>query len=376
MTTSTSLPHQYQKRILLVVIGMTPQIVTETLYKLAIDSETPFIPTEIHIITTKEGANSVKVALLGTENDEGKFYTLCNDYNLSGIRFNEDMIHIIADTEGQFINDSESDEQNKIASDFITQKVQQFTKDSDTALHVSLAGGRKTMSYYAGYALSLYGRWQDRLSHIIVNQPFMSTTEFFYPRPKAERFEINNRYYSTDDARIILSDIEYLRMRYQVPEALLEGKAGFQETIRKIQRFNDEPSVTLNFSQLTVAFNGLTLQLPMIDFAFYAWMCERKQQQQPPLILDEDAFMFDFLEIYAFITRGRGHYPRTAAIAKEKGVTEQKNWFETRKSALHKAIKIGLGNNLALPFFIQGHIHQQKMAYTIDIPAERIEIIK
>jgi len=35
MRSTTQQPEQYSKRILLLVIGMTPQIVTETLYKLA-----------------------------------------------------------------------------------------------------------------------------------------------------------------------------------------------------------------------------------------------------------------------------------------------------------------------------------------------------
>ena len=213
MTDLTPPPHQHTKRILLVVIGMTPQIVTETLYKLAIESDPPFIPSEIHLITTQEGANSAKLALLGTEHDQGWFYTFCEDYGITGIRFSDAMIHIIADTEGQFINDNQSTEHNRIASDFITHKVKQLTEDDTTALHVSLAGGRKTMSYYAGYALSLYGRWQDRLSHVLVNFPFTNNKDFFYPRPKAERFECNNRYYSTDDANIILADIPLLLSR-------------------------------------------------------------------------------------------------------------------------------------------------------------------
>jgi CRISPR-associated protein (TIGR02584 family) len=35
---------------------------------------------------------------------------------------------------------------------------------------MSIAGGRKTMGFYAGYALSLYGRAQDRMSHVLVEE--------------------------------------------------------------------------------------------------------------------------------------------------------------------------------------------------------------
>lgn len=41
-----------QKNILFLVTGMTPQIITETLYALAVDSENSdkWVPTEIHVL--------------------------------------------------------------------------------------------------------------------------------------------------------------------------------------------------------------------------------------------------------------------------------------------------------------------------------------
>ena len=48
-------PRTSSRRILLAVTGLSPQIVTETLYALAIATDTPFIPTEIHLATTAEG---------------------------------------------------------------------------------------------------------------------------------------------------------------------------------------------------------------------------------------------------------------------------------------------------------------------------------
>ncbi|MCI5166077.1 MAG: TIGR02584 family CRISPR-associated protein [Candidatus Electrothrix sp. GM3_4] len=161
-------PHEYSRRILLAVIGMTPQILTETLYKLVVDSNPPFIPTEIHLITTAQGAKSAQNALLGVGGDKGEFHRFCQDYNLSTTRFTPDHIHRISGPDGPFINDTESAEHNTITANFITEQVRRFTEDDQAALHLSLAGGRKTMSYYAGYALSLYGRMQDRLSHVLV----------------------------------------------------------------------------------------------------------------------------------------------------------------------------------------------------------------
>lgn len=40
-------PHTYPRRILVAVTGLSPQVVTETLYALAVAADLPFVPTDI-----------------------------------------------------------------------------------------------------------------------------------------------------------------------------------------------------------------------------------------------------------------------------------------------------------------------------------------
>ena len=56
-------PQDYATRILVAVTGLSPQIVTETLYALAVapaPSEPRFVPTKIRLITTEQGAARAK----------------------------------------------------------------------------------------------------------------------------------------------------------------------------------------------------------------------------------------------------------------------------------------------------------------------------
>lgn len=76
-------PHEYPHRILLCVTGLSPQIVTETLYALAVARATPFIPTEIHLLTTTDGARLARAALLHP--DGGHFHALLNDQPQIGL---------------------------------------------------------------------------------------------------------------------------------------------------------------------------------------------------------------------------------------------------------------------------------------------------
>ncbi len=62
------------RKILLCVSGTTPQIITETIYALAVLRDPPFIPHEIHVITTSIGRDFILENLLNTE--QGYFYKL------------------------------------------------------------------------------------------------------------------------------------------------------------------------------------------------------------------------------------------------------------------------------------------------------------
>lgn len=54
-----------KKNILFLVTGMTPQIITETVWALACDpqSDEKWIPDEIHIMSTDDGLNQIRKRL-------------------------------------------------------------------------------------------------------------------------------------------------------------------------------------------------------------------------------------------------------------------------------------------------------------------------
>ena len=56
-------PERCSRRILLAVTGLSPQVVTETVFALA-RAKPAAVPTEIHVITTAEGAERARLSLL------------------------------------------------------------------------------------------------------------------------------------------------------------------------------------------------------------------------------------------------------------------------------------------------------------------------
>ena len=173
-------PPPHQRRVLLAVTGLTPQIVTETLYALMHEGAHA-LPHEVHILTTAEGPERARLALLSEL--PGWFHRLCADYGLAPIAFGPEHIHVLRDAGGQVLHGIRSAADNACAADQVAELVRRFTQDTQSQLHVSLAGGRKTLGFFAGYALSLRGRDGDRLTHVLVSEPFESTIAFYYPTP-------------------------------------------------------------------------------------------------------------------------------------------------------------------------------------------------
>ena len=142
--------NDYPRRILLAVTGLSPQIVTETLYGLAHDEG--WHPTEIHLITTTEGAERARLTLLSAS--PGWFHRLRRDYSLPEIQFDADNIHILRRQDGTPLEDIRDAADNSLAADAMAELVRVLTADPQAQVHASIAGGRKTMGFYLGYAMS------------------------------------------------------------------------------------------------------------------------------------------------------------------------------------------------------------------------------
>lgn len=279
-------PADYPQRVLLAVTGLSPQIVTETLFALAAKpiSGERFVPTAVRLITTREGAERARLALLSAR--PGWFRRFLKDYRIDGIDFDERSIRIVHGSDGLPLDDIRSAADNEAVADAITTEVRALTAAADTSLHVSIAGGRKTMGYYAGYALSLFGRPQDRLSHVLVSPPYESHPGFYYPTPDSNIIYTpvpDNRPLDTRDAEVTLAEIPFVRLRGELPRALLEGRAGFAETVAAAAAALAPPELVLDPATRLVRMAGKTFALPPTEFALIAVLARRCQTGAAPL---------------------------------------------------------------------------------------------
>ena len=353
---------------------MTPQVVTETLYALVVEEKV--VPTEIHLITTANGRNRALRDLLDSQT--GQFHAFCRDYDLTGrIHFDASMIHVIQNQSGEAISDIRTPADNTRAADLIVRLMQGFCSDERAAVYVSLAGGRKTMSFFIGYALSLFGRPQDRLSHVLVSDPFENNRDFFYPSQTPRTiFNAAGEPLDASTAQVMMAEIPFVRLREGLPETLLTGEAGYSDAVSAAQQ-RIAPVLKLSFdlTHRLVQCGGVPLTLPPLLLAVYLWMAQRCVHQQEAVRPGINVQASEFLRIYQKVV-GSGAADYDNACAALRHEEDFLPYFQEKRTLVNQRIKKALGTATAKPYLIASHVKRLNTRYDLTLSPEVIELPK
>ena len=161
--------------------------------------------------------------------EQGHLAKLITDYQLPNIKLPDENIWLIEDDKGQPINDAKSEIEQTYMADFITRKVFELTNKNDISIHASIAGGRKTMAFYLGYAMSLLGREQDSLS------------------------------------------------------------ASFSQTVASLNSAHKKDlTLEVNAKAKTLTFAGIEIKLTAKETAFYLWLNQYSQSEHKKLVVGRD----------------------------------------------------------------------------------------
>jgi hypothetical protein len=251
-----------------------------------------------------------------------------------------------------------------------------MTADAADQVHVSLAGGRKTLGFFAGYALSLFGRPQDRLSHVLVNAPYESHPGFFYPTPYSNIIygqPPDPRPLDSRDALVTLADIPFVRLRHGLPASLLSGRASFSATVQMAQQSLGPPRLEIDVALGRIRAGGINVDLAPVELAFYLWLARRAAAGQPPVSCPPDGapsdqYAADFLAVYRLVVGTLGDDDRVIQGLRQ-GM--DKNYFERRKSRVNRALSDALGN-AASTYRVQGFGRRPRTAYGLNLTSGQI----
>ncbi len=228
------------KRMILVAgMGMSPAVLTETVWALA-HQKPSIVPNEIVVITTSTGKKNLQRDVM----ESGVWKQMCEDLRKEKIDvagklvLGSTSLQVIPDAQGNEIDDLRTGEDNLRAADFMLKTLRQYTESSDTVVLASIAGGRKTMSALLLSSMTLLGRADDKVYHVLAAPEFEGILKpaFFYPK-KGVTY-VNSRtgkaHKSTANA-IELFEVPFVRMRGWYQEKFKSIPPSYRTLISKVQ---------------------------------------------------------------------------------------------------------------------------------------------
>jgi len=252
---------------LVITLGGKPQIVTETVYGLMMRTP-PWVPDEIIIATTSDFVETLRnpdpatTALCGPK---GKLAEL---YASQGLPNPGDPRIISPTRDGRAVRDLREPEDVTAFAELLLQTLRRLTDDTTCNLHVSIAGGRKTMGAIVMQVMGLLGRLGDQLSHCLVEPAALEQDEtFWWPRdPATERVDVHG--------------IPFVRMRpflKDVAEVLREGD-GYDDTVRRanIALASDTLRIDIIARSVTVGSETVVISRPTELGTFLAFAAARQ----------------------------------------------------------------------------------------------------
>ena len=370
-----------KKNILLVVTGMTPQIITETVWALACDplNDAPWVPDEIHVLSTQDGLTQIRSRLFADQ----IFSQFQKTYPITAnIQFDERYLHVIKNDSNEALTDLKTPEDNEYAANAICEIIRDFTAQDNVTLHVSIAGGRKTMGFYAGYALSLYGRAQDRMSHVLVEEKFETARDFFYPTIDSsfvtDRFD---KEWDAKDAQVWLAQIPFVRLKDAVKDKhQLKGEDSFSTVVHKInESFNDVKLKILVHSREVVINEKFVIKnLAPREFAMLHWFADLRQKGfdgivAPTKKINSKDIPPQEAKYIAQLSEQFKQYYEEFKNTDDIQLDVDKQFFESVKSLLNTALLGHLGLELAEKISLTQN--KKGQPFYLNVKPENIEII-
>ena len=212
---------------LLAVTGLSPAIVTETLWALAM-RKPRVLPRRVVFVTTLTGARVIEEQLftpLPEWQDQCVWEALRKSLGAGPDELIAEPPHIISipdPSSGRTIplDDIRTPLENQAAAEFIFAKVWDVVRDKDRHLIASVAGGRKTMGALLHSAVSLIGRENDIITQVLVSPPFDTLPGFFYPaQPQCPLHDSRSGgVYEAARAEITLAEVPFVSLRNRFVE--------------------------------------------------------------------------------------------------------------------------------------------------------------
>lgn len=227
--------------ILIAGMGTSPAVLTETVWALA-HQKKPVVPDEIVVLTTKSGKDALReVVMSGAPSVWERLKAALRKEKIAidgKLVFGDTSIRVIPDEDGNEAGDLRTGADNLRAADFMLGEIRKYTEDTETTILCSIAGGRKTMSALLFSCMTLLGREQDRVYHVLLPPEFEQGVDppFFFPEPgKTYTAKATGRKCKASKVQSELFEVPFVRMRGWYQEKFKTIPPSYRTLISKVQ---------------------------------------------------------------------------------------------------------------------------------------------
>lgn len=292
-----------RETVLLAVTGMSPAVLTETVWALAHEPE-PVIPHRIIAVTTVSGRSELERQLfqpsprLGVAPwDALRAALAAAAHDLTGrLRFGTtaDDLRVITATDNvtgrsRELADLRTPEDNEATADFLLEQVRTLVENPDNRLIASLAGGRKTMGALLYACLTLLGRDTDRLTHVLVNEPYDQLRDFWFPgQSSGDLLDSVGVPHPPGAARVQLADVPFVPLRNLFRRELGRSAGRFNALVAacgdQVRRhLGEDIRLVIRRSRTEIEVNGTRLRLAPREHVVLVFLAARAKAGAPIL---------------------------------------------------------------------------------------------
>jgi hypothetical protein len=233
------------------------------------------------------------------------------------------------------------------------------------------------MGYYLGYLMSMFGRDQDRLSHVLVDERCEVTPEFFYPPPVDTQFTTRKgEEFIPGPSSVMLSEIPFIRHRSGFGDADLRRPGmTFSDAVAIAQKIIPRLELKIDVGSRRVTAGGHLVPMKDNPLAWLLWFAERRTRQDGGCTWETSAD--EFLNCYARVLNERASLKWDATHDALKAVGYTPSDFRNRVSTVNRTLERALGKKPSAPYLIQAVGKKRRgedRPYALLLPAAAIYV--
>ena len=277
------------RHVLLASLGGTPQVITETLWALMhpdqlIDpthrSRKAIIPGRVHIIATSFPGHFASRA----ERDRTIRERIVELYAQYGHPAPEVIVEGVA-SDGSPLADIRTQSENIAYADHIARVMKAYSEDPEVTVHMSLAGGRKSMSSYDHSAMMFFGRVGDELSHVLVEPTTLENSpQFWWPNQDQaivtarDGAEVPT---ASEIARVDLVHVPFVRLGVRLPSGVPDEALDYARLVEYVEFERRGAPIIVDWESRSVTVGEETAQLEPLHFMFFSVLALARKNRWP-----------------------------------------------------------------------------------------------